>query len=200
MAGLTVSVWILSFLKVCLFIWGYCLTRQFSLIWRRHQYRWKTMLGTHGYWAVRVLKLSTPTVTGTFVYYGHLRGPLALTPITERLAAELSLLFFTTSVCCGWDSNTQPSACGANALTHCANATVLFEELLISFMKINDNFLKYTFFSYRNVWNTCLYKNHLQKLKKNILPVLTLSQTYLSISHSKNAWKCILSTLYSLKF
>ena len=23
---------------------------------------------------------------------------------------------------CGWDSNTQPSACGANALTHCATA------------------------------------------------------------------------------
>ena len=25
----------------------------------------------------------------------------------------------------GWDSNTQPSACGANSLTHCATATAL---------------------------------------------------------------------------
>ena len=37
----------------------------------------------------------------------------------KRLAVELSLPVFMTSVRRGWDSNTQLSACGANALTHC---------------------------------------------------------------------------------
>ena len=47
------------------------------------------MLGTHGHRAVRVLKRSTPTVTGTSVYNGRLPETLTLTPIAERLAAEL---------------------------------------------------------------------------------------------------------------
>ena len=45
---------------------------------------------------------------GTFVYNGYLRGPVTLTPISERLVVELSLLL--PKVCRGWDSNTQPSA------------------------------------------------------------------------------------------
>ena len=35
-----------------------------------------------------------------------------------------SLSVFTTFVCSGLDSNIQPSACGANALIHCATAAV----------------------------------------------------------------------------
>ena len=42
-----------------------------------------------------------------------------LTPIAERVPVELSLPFFTTKVCRGWDSNSQPSACESNALTDC---------------------------------------------------------------------------------
>ena len=45
--------------------------------------------------------------------------------ISERLAMELSLPVFTTYVCHGWDSNTQPSAFGANALTICATTAVI---------------------------------------------------------------------------
>ena len=64
------------------------------------------MLGTHGHWAVRVFQCATPTVTnGSSVYNVHLRGPVTLTPVT-------------------WDSKTQPSACGTNALTDCATAAV----------------------------------------------------------------------------
>ena len=40
------------------------------------------------------------------VYNGHLRGPVTLTLIAERLAVELSLPVFTTKVCPDWDSNT----------------------------------------------------------------------------------------------
>ena len=59
-----------------------------------------------------------------FVYTGHLRGPVRITPIAELLGVELSLPVSTTRVCRDWDSNTQPSACEAIALTHCATATV----------------------------------------------------------------------------
>ena len=37
---------------------------------------------------------------------------------------SFSLPVFTTKVCRGWDSKTQPSACEANTLTHCATAAV----------------------------------------------------------------------------
>ena len=52
------------------------------------------------------------------------RGPLTLTLIAEGLTVKLSLPVLTSQVCHGWDSSTQPSACGANALTHCATAAV----------------------------------------------------------------------------
>ena len=60
------------------------------------------------------------------VYNGHLRGPVTLTPIAGRLAVSSgAVTTCLTKVCHGWDSNTQPSACGANALTHCSVAAVL---------------------------------------------------------------------------
>ena len=61
---------------------------------------------------------------GTSVYKSHLRGPITLTSHAVLFAMALSLPVFTTKVCRGWDLNTQPSACGANALTHCATAAV----------------------------------------------------------------------------
>ena len=67
---------------------------------------------------------------GASVYNGHLRRPVTLTPIAERLAVELSLPVFTILVNSGWDSNTQPSAYGANALTNCATAAVCWSLLM----------------------------------------------------------------------
>ena len=61
-----------------------------------------------------------PLWHGASVYDGQLRGSVTLKPIAERLAVELSLPVFTTYVCRGWDSKTQPFTCGANVLTHCA--------------------------------------------------------------------------------
>ena len=42
---------------------------------------------------------------GPVVYNGHLRGPVTLTPVAERLAVELSLPVFTTKVCRDRGSN-----------------------------------------------------------------------------------------------
>ena len=61
---------------------------------------------------------------GASVYNYHLQVPVTLTHIAERSAVELSQPVFTILVCRGWDSNTQLSACGANALIHCATAEV----------------------------------------------------------------------------
>ena len=51
--------------------------------------------------------------------------PVTLAPIVERLAVKLSLPVFTTKVCHGCDSNSQPSASGTNALTHTDTAAMI---------------------------------------------------------------------------
>ena len=114
--------------------WFVCLgvfvpLENFSVIWRRHHCRWRAanfdLCSAHmaieqwGFFRVPHLLWH-----GASVYNGHLRGPVTLTPIAERLAVELSLPVFTTLNCRGWVSNTQPSACGANVLAHCATAVV----------------------------------------------------------------------------
>ena len=101
----------------------------FSLIWRRHHCRWRAanfdlcselmVIEQWGFFIVPHLLRHM-----AFVYTGHLRGPVRITPIAELLGVELSLPVSTTRVCRDWDSNTQPSACEAIALTHCATATV----------------------------------------------------------------------------
>ena len=105
---------------VCFFR-GFRPNGYFSLIWRRHHCRWRaanfyicSALMAIEQWGL----FSVPHLLwhGASVYNGHLRGPVTLTPIAERLAVELSLPVLTTKLCRGWDSNTQPSACKANAL------------------------------------------------------------------------------------
>ena len=59
-------------------------------------------------------------MTGASIYNGHLRGPSD----THTYCREFRSGAVTTFFCCGWDSNTQPSASKANALTHCATAMV----------------------------------------------------------------------------
>jgi hypothetical protein len=52
--------------------------KNFSLIWRRHQCRWRaakcrSMLGAHGLWAERDLYRATPAVTGDLGFSGLIR-------------------------------------------------------------------------------------------------------------------------------
>lgn len=54
----------------------------------------------------------------------YLRRPLAFTSVAGRLTVELSQPAVTTLFCGCWNSNIQPSACEANALSDCACATV----------------------------------------------------------------------------
>ena len=58
-----------------------------------------SVLGTYGHWAVGVFSMQHLLYHGTFVYNGHLLRPMTLTPITERLAKELSLLLFLRLTC-----------------------------------------------------------------------------------------------------
>ena len=73
---------------VCLF-WGFYVTLEnISLIWRRHQFRWmagwKFLIGAHGHWAVYG-GTGNPFIKVISEHPWH-------TPVTERLAVELSLL------------------------------------------------------------------------------------------------------------
>ena len=92
-------------LFVCLFV---CLElfvplENFSLIWRRHHCLWRaanidlcsvlTAIEQWGFFSVPHLMWH-----GASVYNGHLRGPVTLTPIAERLAVELSLPVLTTGL------------------------------------------------------------------------------------------------------
>ena len=108
-----------------------------------------SILGTHGHWAVGFFSVSHILWHGASVYNGHLRGPVALTPFAERFAVELSLPVFTTEACRAWDSNTQPSACEENGLTHCATDAVLWNE---------TGFHKTTYSKYTNSKSNDLYE------------------------------------------
>ena len=68
-----------------------------NLIWRRTSplpvkgCKIWPILGTHGYWAVRVFSVPHSQWHGASVYNGLIRGPVTLTAIAELLAEELSL-------------------------------------------------------------------------------------------------------------
>ena len=81
----------------CLFV---CLElivplENFSLIWRRHHYRRRA--ANFYLWSAIAIEqwgfFSEPHLLwqGASVYNGHIRGPVTLTPIAERLVMELSL-------------------------------------------------------------------------------------------------------------
>ena len=104
----------------CFFGGGSSYSRIFSLIWRRHHDRWRAAnfglcpalvaIEQWGFFSVPHLLWHWISV-----YNSHLQETVTLTPIAERLTVELSLPVITTY--------TQPTAYGANALTHCATAT-----------------------------------------------------------------------------
>ena len=87
---------------------------------------------------------------GTSVYNGHLRGPVTLTPIAARLAV-LSLPVVRLR-----SSNTQSSACAANALTHCATAAAPIEGCAI--LHFEDTCITFTPKFFVPSWN--LFKSY----------------------------------------
>ena len=109
-----------------------CLFRVFRSTWEFYTYfetsplpmkaiGFWPMLGTCGHWAWVFFSVSHILWHGKSFYNG-LRGLMTLIPFCERFAVELSLPNLMTYVCCCLDSNYQPSACGANALTYDAIA------------------------------------------------------------------------------
>ena len=113
-ANTTTNTVLKDCLLVCLVF--YVPLKNFSLIWRHHDYgRWWaanfdscSALMAIAQW--RFFNVSHVHVLwhGAFVYNGDLRGLVINTPVAERLAVGLSLHVFTTKVCRGRDSNTQP--------------------------------------------------------------------------------------------
>ena len=61
---------------------------------------------------------------------------MTFTPNAKRLTVELSLPVLTTQVCRGWDSKSQPSACGANAITHCATVLKITISITTQIFKV----------------------------------------------------------------
>ena len=71
----------------------------FWLIWRRYYYQWRVANLTYAphLWSSSSKgSLAYHTYCDASVYSGHLRGPVTLIPISERLTVELSLPVLTT--------------------------------------------------------------------------------------------------------
>ena len=95
-----------------------------SYIWRSHHYRWMAanFYLNKAHMAIEQWQFfSVPRLMlhGSSVYNGHLWDPWHSHQIPSFRHLELSLSVlpvFTTYICSSWDSNSQPSACEANAL------------------------------------------------------------------------------------
>ena len=89
---------------VCLFVWVYRPTLDFSLIWRNHHCRWRAV-NFHlcsAFMAIEQWGFSNASHLvwhGPTFYNWHIRGPVTLTPHAEGLLVELSLCVFTNQVC-----------------------------------------------------------------------------------------------------
>ena len=85
------------------------------------------MLATHSHWAVRYISVQHLLWYVLSVYNGHLRGPMTLSPLTERLAVELSLPILNNDIGLS-RPGIEPRfpACKANALplSHCGGYTL----------------------------------------------------------------------------
>ena len=81
------------------------------------------ILGTHGQWAMSVFKRATPTVTrGIRLLWFSPRTRDTHTNCRAFGSGAVTTCFYDLRR--GWDSNTQPSACKATALTNCAITAV----------------------------------------------------------------------------
>ena len=68
--------------------------------------------------------LACQTYCGASIYNGHLRGPITLTSLAERLAVELSLPVLNDLGMLWLVFNHSTSRLRCETLTHCANAVV----------------------------------------------------------------------------
>ena len=82
------------------------------------------MHSTYGHWAEGSLRCHTSCDTRHPFIMVISKGPWHSLLLPSVWQWSCQYMFFTTKVCLVWDSNTQPSACEANALTHCATAAV----------------------------------------------------------------------------
>ena len=135
-----------------------------SLIWRRNHCRWRaanfdlcSVLMAIEQWGF--VNVPHPLRHGPTVYNGHLRGPVTLTPVAERLAVELSLPVFTTNVC--RDRGSNPDLPYARR-TICLNTTAVGIQVCsngepMNFHKVNNGFFPLWFKHMCSlIWTVCL--------------------------------------------
>ena len=109
------------FLFVCLLLFGVYRPNSMiiALVWRRHQYRWRS---ANSPWPCP-LSSEGSLACHTFCDTGH--PFIMVISVDPCHSNHKSLPVIETKVCRSWDSNTKPSACEANALTHCATPDVV---------------------------------------------------------------------------
>ena len=128
----------------CLFVClGFFISlEKVSLIWRRHHYRWRAAqfvislaLMSNRQWGF--FRVSHLLWHGTSVYNGQDPWHSHLLPSVWWWSCHYQV--FTTKFCRSWNSNSQPSACGENALTNCATTAALSFVALKNFKQFISN-------------------------------------------------------------
>ena len=97
--------------------------KNFSLMWRCHRIQCEGCK----FWPIGILGTYDHLACHTYCDTGHPFIMVILedtwhTHSAKHFPRELSLPALMKWVFLGWDSNTQPSACGVDALTHCATS------------------------------------------------------------------------------
>ena len=75
------------------------------------------ILGSHGHWQWGFFSVPHILWHGSFVYIGHLQGPVTLGPIAERLAVEICHYYFNDFGLPRPEIEPRSPACEAEALT-----------------------------------------------------------------------------------
>ena len=136
-------------MAICLFVYFglFVPLENLLLIWRSHHYRWSatnfdlcSALMPIEQWGF----FSMPHLLwhGASIYNGHHRGPVTLNqlPSVEQVSCHY---LFLRLMSVAWDSNTQSSACGANALTTCATAVVIKIWIVYTVQRVACLILKF---------------------------------------------------------
>ena len=189
----TLSDLAVTYTYICLFVWDFT---SHSRIFNHMDtstltvkgFKFRPILGTLSYWAMRVLRCDTSAMKHeTSVYFGHIWGSSTCTHDAERVAV----------VCRGLDSNSQPSAFEANALINIATTAarwrfffvmLQFEEgrcltrgRLIRYQKLTSFRCWYVTILYRTLqWFSTLSVDNLKRIFNIMYFIIWLNNSKLT--------------------
>ena len=191
-------------LFVCFFVWG---ISSHSRIFHSYEDVTITGEGLQMFTYIRHIWLLSSEGSLACQTYCDMEHPFIM---VERLAGELSLPVLTCQVCRGWDSNTQPSACGANAFTNYATAAAQSKEiwhliriLMVTSRRVWDRLITHCCLTLQNAIPHCpLWENNRSPfdvtikilLWRRIVPYFKINLSFFMKTHLFHAFRKVIDT------